>query len=324
MSTVVIIADHDDRDLNRVQRSLGDRGLQVVRLELGLSEQSWDISFDLRQFTLMCNGELVNDELMAGVALIVYRRWMMIPAAPIRVTGLDSSADREFAEREWAASLASVLRHIEDGFPSATWANAVSRSDNQKQWMLSIALAEGLPVPETLIGTQLPGGRLSEGSFVAKAVAVNEHLADGRHFPTTVLNPEQLKSLGMMRASCPSCVQRRVDVEYELRIVVAFGEMAALKLVSHRSAGDIRLLDSDELDVEVTECPSRLADMLISLTKRLGLGLCSYDVLIDEAGDAHLVDITPNGSWWFFEDQLDTPFVSESVAAALTNVVQYA
>jgi hypothetical protein len=317
MSTMVIIADHDDLDIDRVQKALAESGIAVIRLRLGLLEEQWDVAFDLSHCQLRQGDALLCDESFRRSALAVYRRWKMTPTPPV-LSALESDVDREFAEREWGSYLSNVLLYLEHLSGSPPWANRPTANMENKQWMLSVAASMGIAVPATLVGTRLARSTLPPGELVAKALSANEHLNDGRHFPTTHLDAGQVKQLVYSRSPCPSLVQSRVDTAHELRVIVILKQTIALQIQAGGSEADIRLLDPGQLDVEVVDCPPRLAAQLIRLSDALGFNMCVYDILVDHRDRWHLVDVTPNGSWWFYEDCLAEHVVSRKVADALS------
>jgi hypothetical protein len=63
----------------------------------------------------------------------------------------------------------------------------------------------------------------------------------------------------------------------------------------------------------MTEISPELRSNLERFIKSQQLSLCAFDMLLTEDSRLYLVDITPNGSWDYFEDD-EAPAISEALA----------
>ncbi|WP_030242748.1 hypothetical protein [Streptomyces sp. NRRL S-350] len=53
----------------------------------------------------------------------------------------------------------------------------------------------------------------------------------------------------------------------------------------------------------MVDLPDRLAKALVAFLKHFGLASGSFDLAVDRAGDAHWLELNPNGQWGWLEDE---------------------
>jgi hypothetical protein len=72
---------------------------------------------------------------------------------------------------------------------------------------------------------------------------------------------------------------------------------------------DIRLVEAESLDVTVKDVAEHLAELIDRFCQRHGMNYCVFDFLVDD--DHHwLTDVTPNGSWSWYEKSCAVPLTS--------------
>lgn len=321
MAAIIAVADHDDVGVNSVVGRMRRQGIDVAALKFGLPSHQTDIHFSPPHVEFLQGGRRLTSQHFEEASFVIFHRWRMAPHPAASVTGdLEElgPAERLFAEGEWDAALFGVLAWLEHRSEPGTWINPVHREAllRSRIGLLSIAFDRGLRIPPFAVATRFAALPDLGHGIVAKAVNSNEYLADGRHFPTTVVQPETASELLANRAPCPSFVQRRIEPTHELRIYVMLDEVLCIRVRSHRAYEDIRLLNPKDVTADVVDCPRDLRSRLVGLQRALGIAFCAYDVLVDAGGQEYLVDITPNGSWHTF-DELVQGRVSDFLADCL-------
>lgn len=245
-------------------------------------------------FRLEQQGSVVTDSLLTEASVVIYRRWRMADT-PMVVSTLADDSERQFAEREWTAAFAAILRYAEEAANRASWINRYSLEwfSRDKLTMLRIAAQIGLVIPPLTVATR---AEAPSPDVVAKAINVDETIDAARTYPTTVLTSQHLEAYLGHRASCPSLLQKRIDSDYELRVFVIRDHVQAVRVETGLPHDDIRYVEPAKLSIEPTELPGSLRQQLVSLTERLGFAYCAFD-LLHASGEFYLIDITPNGRW---------------------------
>jgi hypothetical protein len=112
-----------------------------------------------------------------------------------------------------------------------------------------------------------------------------------------------------------------VPIDHELRIYQLLGSTLALRLTAPgHDYVDIRLLPREAIDVAPVEVAADLAVMLRRYCDRHRLAFCVFDFLVARDSTCRLVDVTPSGSWSFYEGTGE-PFVSRWYAGVIADVL---
>lgn len=252
--------------------------------------------------------------------VIVHRRRLLQPR-PLVTSELESPGDRAFSEREWTSLIEGALL-TEERQSRSTWLNTPSSTlltGNKLSLTLRAAHA-GLSVPPFSVSTPVRFPSTSHPDLVAKAISADERIDAVRHFPTSLLSPEDLRGLPGSRTPTPSLLQEYVPHAMELRVFYALDKFLALALTSSGEQVDIRYTPRAKLSPKVHDLPEGFRQRLADFVRAFGLDYCTFDVVVSDDGSPALLDITPNGDWDYFESDAE-PLVTEFLADVIAKRV---
>ena len=155
---------------------------------------------------------------------------------------------------------------------------------------------------------------------VTKAISADERIDSSRYLTTALVPPETLQEIENVHLSTPCLLQHRIQVQAELRIFQILEDTIAVRLKPSADHTDIRYSSAREMAPHMTEISPELRSTLKHFTKSQQLCFCAFDILITDDSRQFLVDITPNGSWDYFEDD-EAPAISEALAKVVANKV---
>lgn len=93
---------------------------------------------------------------------------------------------------------------------------------------------------------------------------------------------------------------RRVDKVADLRVLIVGRRVFAVRI-------DSELLDWRKdysgLAYDVVDLPDRLAMALSAHLEHYGLASGSFDLALDRDGEAHWLELNPNGQWAWLEEE---------------------
>jgi hypothetical protein len=317
--TAVFLGDAADVGLARVHARLAATH-DVAFWPFGSAELDTHVDVSPQRFVLRHGNRILSRQALQEARLVVFRR-RLLRSEPYVVSALAEPADRAFSEREWGALVEALLLDTSRE-SSATWMNRpdVEILATRKLALLLAAARLGLTVPAfriTTDGDDLDGAgaRLA----VTKAIAADERIDAERHLTTTTITPEVGAEFRGIKLTTPALVQDRVEAVHELRVYYVLGAILVLRLRPRPSSSvDIRFLSREEMDVQAGTLPRPTELGLRALVRRLDLEFCAFDLLVDADAVHHLVDVTPNGSWDYFESP-DDPRVSHAIAAIMAD-----
>jgi len=316
--TVVVLADAEDVGVRRVVSRLAD-GHDVIWWRFGVPEASVSVDADHDRFRLEQPGTRLTSSDFRRADLVVYKRRWLQPR-PHVASELPRDADRAFSEREWSSLLEGLLIAEEhrSGVPWMNSPSAWALTANKLALVLRAARL-GLDVPRFTVSTPIRPPARAGGDLVAKAISADEAIDAERCFTTARVSGSALAELEGRHLSTPSLLQAYVAPVRELRVYCVLGEAIAVGLTPSPDHVDIRYVAAERMEPTFERLPADLESQLIDLTRTLGLNYCSFDLLVaGEDGDAALVDITPAGSWDYFESDED-PFLSDALAVVIDN-----
>ncbi len=102
----------------------------------------------------------------------------------------------------------------------------------------------------------------------------------------------------------------------EYRCFYLLGRTIVLALRPSNSDVDIRYTTRQEMAPELADLPDGLITALGELASAFALNYCTFDLLLDADDQYWLIDITPSGSWAYYEEA-EQPFLSELLAEIL-------
>jgi hypothetical protein len=156
--------------------------------------------------------------------------------------------------------------------------------------------------------------------LVTKAISTDERIDSSRYLTTALVPPEILQEINGVHLGTPSLFQHRIQPQSELRIFQILGDAIAVWLKPSVDNVDIRYSSAREMAPLMTEISPELRSNLERFTKSQQLSLCAFDMLLADDSRLYLVDITPNGSWDYFEDD-EAPAISEALAKVVAKKV---
>jgi glutathione synthase/RimK-type ligase-like ATP-grasp enzyme len=317
-SLVLVLADADDVGVRKLVAWLESR-CTVIWWRFGLPETSVDARLTGQRFRLEQPGAVLTSELFREAQIVIYKRRWLQPK-PLVPSQLVNTADRVFSEREWGSLLEGILL-AEERSGQATWVNAPSvwAVTHNKLSLLLEAGRHGARIPPFEITTSIERGALS-GDVVIKAISADEMIDDGRYFSTTRLRDRDLAGVVGEKLSTPSLFQEYLSVDHELRVYYILGHWVTVVLRPSPQHVDIRHVPADAMEPRLGELPAGLRRVLAGIVARHGLNYCAFDILVPSDGQPWLVDITPAGSWDYFENG-GPAFISEELARAVLEYI---
>ncbi len=313
MASILVLADEDDVGVSRLVTRLKQRQ-EVSWWRFGVAEEKVAADVSVGDFSLSQADVTLKSDDFATADIVIYKRRWLQPRPLVR-SGLTTGSDRTFSEREWQSLVDGVLLEQEH-CGNALWLNAPSawaRTDNKLSLLLR-AVRMGLPVPPFRISTPIrfPANGAA-GEVVTKAISANEEIEPTRHFSTVRLGVDEMADLRDNHVTTPSFLQEYVEPEYELRVYSVLGEMVTVRLNASPEHVDIRHSAREQMRPRLDCLPSSLEASLTALARDLSLNYCAFDLIAGVDGEIKLVDITPAGSWDYFETP-DDPFLSNAFA----------
>lgn len=122
----------------------------------------------------------------------------------------------------------------------------------------------------------------------------------GRSSGTAQLTQNALNNSEAIRRQ-PGIYQRKLDIHYELRVLVLGRTLRAVKVVNRSRFIDSRLMLGCGNEVSAVEVPRHLAQRCIDLVHDAGLVSASIDVACVPNGDYVFLDLNPAGQFLWME-----------------------
>lgn len=313
MPKILVLADEDDVGIRRLANRLEQR-CELLWWRFGVAEEEVTADVSANGFCLGQPGLTLRSQDVASAGAVIYKRRWLQPRPLVR-SRLNGEANGAFSEREWESLLHGVL-HEQEVHSEAVWLNAPSawaRTANKLSLLLR-AVEMGLPVPRFRISTpiRLPrDGCVSD--VVTKAISANEEIEPERHLSTVRLRPHEAAELQGRQVTTPPFLQEYVKPVCEFRAYFVLGKWVTVRLKPSPQHVDIRHSRREEMAPELDRLPGSLEEGLSGLARNLGLNYCAFDLIGGVDGEIRLVDITPAGSWDYFETSSD-PFLSNALA----------
>ncbi len=296
---LIAIYEYGDKNIEHVLSLLEYAGIGIARLYLGLKDNGIDIRHDGTHLSIRQQSYVLTDQDFANARGVLFFREKM-QDLPLVTSSSDSSTDAQFSEKEWDSLIFSILIHYESTLSNLCWINppSIYHRNRYKYALLLAAIRSGFVVPPFAVDTIFtPPCPLA---VVAKAISSDE-LVDAEHtYSTTLLSEEFVKENLGKRSNCPSFLQKFIRAEFELRIYFLLGQCRCIKLESSEPYIDIGMVPKESLSIVSIDCPPKLIELINLFCADCHLTYCCFDIL--QCGqDYFLVDVTPNGSWSFYE-----------------------
>ncbi|MGZ5440672.1 MAG: MvdC/MvdD family ATP grasp protein [Thermoanaerobaculia bacterium] len=316
---ILILAQHHELNVNNVCQILDHYGARWTRLN------GEDIPTRTR-LQLDCTADRQDGAIVTDTGEV-------IPQSSIRavwsrrhgtfeVNGALTAGQKSFVMRECGYTLLgfyALLGH-------AAWMNDYFQEQKSvnKLYQLAVAKACGLKVPPTLV-TQDPDAARAfyaehEGQVLCKAISQSgsvpaDATRDGRQIYANVIDAEAAMEFDRVRSS-PTCFQRYIDKDYELRVTVVGSAIFAAAIESQRSERamiDWRRYDTKNTPYYPYKLPDDVERSILTMMRQLHLEYGAVDLIRTKSGDYVFLEVNPGGQWGWVEGMTGHP-INEAVA----------
>ena len=306
----VLLLSHDaDEHALALGLKLVDLGVEPVLVDLG--------RLPFTGFTVGLGGERPARWLLGSARgpidpAAAVACWWRRPRRPEAPAAADAPARRLF-DGEW--------RHAIDGLVQAVpgfWVNDPARDEaaHRKLLQLEVARQVGLPVPPTLVTSDLAEAR----RFLAgcRGGAILKSLSSLTEGGLTRRTGPRDRALRSRLATGPAILQERVD-GLDVR-VTAVGRRLFAVATDARAGGDPDDVRADWWRAVATarpiELPAGLSRRLLALQRRLGLAYGAVDLRRTRGGRWAFLEVNPAGQWLQYEAATGLP-ITAALAALL-------
>ena len=176
----------------------------------------------------------------------------------------------------------------------------------------------GLSIAPFRISTPAELPPSPQHGLVTKAISTDERIDANRYLTTMLVSEAKLVEIEGAHLATPCLLQHRIQPRTELRVFFILGETIALALRPSPEHIDIRYSSAEEMAPRFVAVPPELGSSLRDFARTQQLNFCAFDILETDGGRQFLVDVTPNGSWDYFENA-EAPRISEALAQAVTS-----
>jgi ATP-grasp ribosomal peptide maturase len=306
--SVLILARDFDPTADRMVSVLGERGVEVFRVNTAWFPTRVQVSVELRD-TRWC-GVLTTPR--GGLDLEgVHAVWYRSPEA-YRMPPELSPAEAHHARVETKYGLGGVLASL-----PVLWCNHPSRVADAayKPVQLARAALAGMSVPDTLITNEPDAIRkfAAEGPMVTKLIGGMALEEDGvrKNVYTRLLEDEDLTDLRGVEHTT-HLFQRWVPKAQECRVIVIGRHITAATVTAGSQQGyvDYRT-DYANLRYELVDPPERVSTGIRALMSGFGLVFGALDFVITPAGEWVFLEINPTGQYGFIEHATGAPLTAQ-------------
>ncbi|MFE5842042.1 MvdC/MvdD family ATP grasp protein [Streptomyces niveus] len=313
-----MVTTDENTTADRAVLELAALGVPVIRLDLADFPDDLHLgaTFDGDRWTgaLVTRGRTVRLEEIRAVL------WWH-PGRPGVPHGDLSEAEIRWIAQETTAGLAGVLAALDClhvNHPHATQHAQV------KATVLATAARAGLRVPPTWIGNHQP----SAAAFTAHAPdgavcksLVSPEITSGqthRTFFTRRVDSRGLTGAAGSLSGMTHQFQHAVVKEFEVRLVVVGDELFAARIDAHSRAAraDFRA-DYEALTYSLVAVPDSVRTGVTALMRACGLLYAALDLLVDDEGQWHLIDVNPAGQYDWLQRELPELTISAALARLL-------
>ncbi len=306
--TVLILARDLDPTVDRMVTVLGQRGVEVFRVNTAWFPTQMQVSVELHDarwhgVLTVPHGRLDLDRVQAV--------WYRSPEA-YRMPPQLSPTEAHHARVEAKYGLGGVLASL-----PTLWCNHPSRiaDASYKPVQLARAAAAGLTVPDTLITNEPDAVRKFAvgGTTVTKLVggmAIDEE-GVRKNVYTRLLDEDDFTDLRGVEHST-HVFQRWVPKARECRVTVIGQHITAAAITAGSRQGyvDYRT-DYVNLSYELVDPPEQVATGIRLLMDGFGLVFGALDFVITPSGEWVLLEINPTGQYGFIEHAIGVPLTTQ-------------
>lgn len=240
--------------------------------------------------------------------------WFRQPVFLRNTPPFSLSPSEQLERSQWTAFLRGLCV-----FRNAAWMNhpPATYLAESKPYQLSVAVACGFRVPETLVTNNAT--RINEtfpDSLVVKSLdtVLLREGNDCLFTYTTVNLGTALRDESV--SAVPLLAQQILGQKTDVRVTVVGNRLFAVRILSGGSgiSGDWRVIPKADLEYQDVELDSDTADRCIRLTRQLGLSFAAVDLLETPEG-IFFIEVNPTGEWGWLSSA-DRP-IDKAIAAWL-------
>ncbi|MGF1463902.1 MAG: MvdC/MvdD family ATP grasp protein [Maricaulaceae bacterium] len=218
--------------------------------------------------------------------------------------------DLAFVQQECGRMVSSIWYSIE---PDAFWVNPIEHATRAANKLLQLRVAKeiGLAIPKTCASNNPDDIRMflasagSSGAIYKPFLQGHWDLDDGGHasLSTKAVTLDQLPSDEVLRLT-PGIFQTQIPKAYEVRATFMGRHCAAVAIDSQsdaRTQQDWRVVNPNELKMQVIRLPDDVYEKSIDLMRRLGLVFGCFDFIVTPNGDYVFLEVNEMGQFTWVE-----------------------
>lgn len=302
MKKILVVGNSQDPHVNAVTKGLEARGIATSVLDGTLSRDSDEtvvssVSIHLSESTLAASQVRVD-----GVPLDSFTSiWLRRPITPPWSALTDAKPSIEFQERHW--QLMGLLSEISRSHSLVANPFDASLVAETKLGGLKAATAASFKIPETLFSSNQPQILSFFDQHAGRIVYKphRQHRISARHFVGTTQPTRDQLAERRQAQGWPGIYQRRVDIDFELRVLVLGKTCITAKIKNHSEHIDVRIGLGKSNSVENYALSTALARQCCLLARKAGLTTASIDLAVDVHGDVFFLDLNPFGQFLWVE-----------------------
>jgi ATP-grasp ribosomal peptide maturase len=304
--TVLILASDHDMTADRMVLALGERSVEVCRINTAWFPAQLSVSAELHGGRW--SGQLRTPRHVLDLEK-VHAVWYRSPEAYSMPDAL-SSAERHHAFMEAKYGLGGVLASL-----PVLWVNHPGRIADAayKPVQLARASACGLAVPDTLVTNEPSSVRTfaGQGKTITKLLGASSIREEGRRKIgfTRVVDDSDLDDLRGVDVTS-HCFQRWVPKSFEARVTVIGDQVTTAAIHAGSAAGYVDWrTDYESLSYELIEPPADVLTGVRELMRVLGLRYGALDFVISPDGRWTFLEINPTGQFGWIENKTGAPLL---------------
>jgi hypothetical protein len=301
---MLFIFDYDDKNiLHLIKRIRQIYSKEIKTLILNQSSERIQVKYSGKYFAISQDDSTITNEDFANINIFFIFRWRM-KDTPMVVSALKEHCQRKFSEREWNTFLTGILLYYEQIFPDKIWINrpSIDYILKNKFFLMLMAKKINFLLPRSYISNIIMVNKELDNAneILGKAISSDEQIDKETFYRPSKVSQNYLRENFGEKTDCPSFFQQYIVPEYEVRVYYLLGNILSLKIFSKIQYTDIRDVSKQHLSIEFFSIPSIISSKIIRYCKFLNISYCSFD-FIYRNGSYYLIDITPNGSWRFYD-----------------------
>ncbi|NHN27926.1 ATP-grasp ribosomal peptide maturase [Flavobacterium jejuense] len=216
-----------------------------------------------------------------------------------------------------------------DSLKNKVWINPIEIDHSigaNKVEQLRLAQKAGLIIPESVFTNNSEVVKHFFYNVCNKQVIAKLHGSLSRSmegntpfFPTTLVLEEHLQQLSDSLEYCPMIFQRKIEKQYELRVIYVDETFFVGKInatLSETGKIDWRATKEGNIGWDVYELPKDVCSSITKMMKSMGLLFGAIDVIRQKDGQYVFLEVNPQGEWGMLQRDLGYP-IGETIAEKL-------